>query len=212
MKRRSRLVGALIAPVLGAVIASMIVVASIPASRAADAMVAPVTAQQLMQLLARTKTRRVDFVDRKYLTSLDQPLESSGQLIYTAPARLERRTIKPKPETLVIDGDALTIERNGTRRTISLSSYPEVAAFTDSIRATLAGDLAALQRDYRVIAQGTLAQWTLTLLPSDPTIANVVSRVTVSGRDDRIESFEVLQADGNRSVTTLARQAAGSAS
>ena len=189
-----------------AIVAAILVTSAMPtqATRAADTSAAPVTAQQLMTLLARTKKSRVDFVDRKYLQSLDQPLESSGELIYTAPARLERRTVKPRPETLVVDGDTLSIERNGTRRTISLSSYPEVAAFTDSIRATLAGNLAALQRDYRVIAQGTLSKWTLTLLPSDPRIANVVSRVTVSGRDDRIDSFEVLQADGNRSVTTLA--------
>jgi len=166
---------------------------------AADA----ITAQHLMQLFAATKTSRADFVDRKYLASLDRPLESSGEMIYTAPSRLEKRTIKPKPETLIVDGDTLSIERAGTKRSISLASYPEIAAFTDSIRATLAGDYATLSRAYKVIVEGDAAAWRMTLLPSDPKIASVVSRVTVDGRGNRIDTFEVLQADGNRSVTTI---------
>ena len=166
-----------------------------------------ITAQQLLQMLAKNKASQADFVDKKYLSSLDRPLESSGELIYVAPSRLEKRTIKPKPETLIVDGNTLSIERNGTRRSISLSSYPEVAAFTESIRATLAGDLTALSRDYRVTVDGTQSQWRLTLLPSDQKIAALVSRITINGRDDRMESFEVLQADGNRSVTTITPRA-----
>ena len=186
------------------ILASLVIAFATSAS-AADA----ITAEQLMKLLAATKTSRVDFVDRKYLASLDRPLESSGQMTFTAPSRLEKRTDKPKPETLIVDGNTLSIERNGSRRSISLSSYPEVSAFTESIRATLAGDYAALARDYRVAVDGSLAQWRLTLLPSDQKIAAVVSRVTINGRNERIDSFEVLQADGNRSVTTIVPHDAG---
>ena len=169
----------------------------------------PISAESLMRTLASNRSSRADFTDRKYLTSLDRPLESSGELLYAAPSHFEKRTIKPKPETLIVDGDTVSIERNGSKRSLSLSSYPEIAAFTDSIRATLAGDLAALSRNYRVAVDGTPAQWRLTLLPSDQKIAGVVSRVTVNGHDDRIDAFEVLQADGNRSVTTLSPHAGG---
>jgi outer membrane lipoprotein-sorting protein len=178
---------------------ALVAISVIRSAGAADA----VTAQHLMQLFAATKASRADFVDRKYLASLDRPLESSGELIYTAPSRFEKRTIKPKPETLIVDGDTLSIERSGTKRSISLASYPEVAAFTGSIRATLAGDYAALSRDYKIVVEGTDAAWRMTLLPSDPKIAAVVSRVTVDGRANRIDTFEVLQADGNRSITTI---------
>ena len=171
------------------------------ASQAADA--AGWTAQDLMQTLAQNKTSRASFVERKYLAALDRPLESSGELIYVAPGRLEKRTVKPKPETLVIDQGTLTIERNGTRRSIALSSWPEVAAFTESIRATLAGDYASLSRDYRISVDGTREQWRLVLLPSDPAIATRVSRILVEGRRERIASIEILQAEGNRSVLTM---------
>ena len=119
------------------------------------------------------------------------------------PSRLEKRTVKPKPEVLIVDGDTLTVERNGTRRSISLASFPEAAAFTDSIRATLAGDLDALTRSYKVVLDGDSRRWRLSLLPSDPKIAAVVSRVTVDGHDALIDTIEVLQADGSRSVTSV---------
>ncbi len=161
------------------------------------------TATTLMRTLAQNRASRADFVDRKYLASLDRPLESSGELVYVAPSRLERRTVKPKPETLIVDGDTLTIERNGTSRSISLASYPEVAAFTDSIRSTLAGDLDALTRDYRVVVDGQPKRWRLSLLPSNPRLATLISRVTIDGHDALVDTIEVLQADGSRSVTTI---------
>ncbi len=187
------------------VFASML--AALACGPAASHAAEPFTAKQLMQTLAANKESRADFVEKKYLASLDRPLESSGELIYVAPSRLEKRTIKPKPEVLIVDGGTLTVERNGAKRSIALASFPEVSAFTESIRATLAGDLQALSRDYRVDVDGSPTQWRLTLLPSDPKIAALVSRITVTGRDKRIDAIEVLQADGNRSVTTITPKA-----
>lgn len=174
---------------------------------AAPAVAEPFVPATLMRALAQTKASRADFVEKRFLASLDRPIESSGELVYTAPSRLERRTVRPKPEVLIVDGDTLTIERNGTRRSISLASYPEVAAFTDSIRATLAGDLDALSRAYRVVLDGQPKQWRLTLLPSDPKIATLISRVTVTGHDALVDAIEVLQSDGSRSTTTIAPRA-----
>ncbi len=160
-------------------------------------------ARRRMQSRSQNRASRADFVEKKYLASLNRPVEASGELVYVAPSRLEKRTVKPKPEVLIVDGDTLTVERNGTRRSISLASFPEVAAFTDSIRATLAGDLDALTRSYKVVLDGEPRRWRLSLLPSDPKIAAIVSRVTVDGHDALIDTIEVLQADGSRSVTSV---------
>ena len=189
--------------VFALVLAALLGFASLGFDGAAARAGEPFTAKQLMKGLGENKASRAAFVEKKYLASLDRPLESSGELIYVAPSRLEKRTIKPKPEVLIVDGGTLTIERNGTKRSIALASFPEIAVFTESIRATLAGDLDALTRDYRVEVDGSPSQWRLTLLPSDPKIAALVSRVTVTGRDTRVEAIEVLQADGNRSLTTI---------
>ena len=56
-------------------------------------------------------------------------MESSGELSYVAPDRLEKRTLKPKPESMVLDGGTLTLERGGRKRSLPLADYPEVGAF-----------------------------------------------------------------------------------
>ena len=160
-------------------------------------------AAQLMRMLAQAPSPRASFVEKKYLSVLKAPLESSGELLFLPPDHLEKRTISPKPETLVLDGDTLTIERNQKKRSISLRSYPEVDALVGSIRSALAGDRERLARSYRIEVDGTRDRWRLVLLPSDPAIAALVSRLLMTGVRTRIESIETLQANGDRSVMTI---------
>ncbi len=157
-----------------------------------------------MMNLARQQGGRVAFVERKHLAILDRPVESSGELVYRPPARLEKRTLRPQPEVLVLDGDELSIQRGKQTLRAQLRQYPEAGAFVDSIRGTLAGDLGALQRRYRLVLHGTEERWQLTLLPSDPALAAVVLRIQITGRHDRIEVIETTMADGDRSVLTIA--------
>ena len=123
-----------------------------------------------MQDLGQVKTAKGRFVERKYLAILTAPLESSGTLVYIAPSRLEKHTLAPRAESLVLDGDQLTIESKepNQRRTLALQDYPVVWAFVESIRSTLAGDLALLKRFYEIALDGDEGKWRLVLKPSDP--------------------------------------------
>ena len=66
---------------------------------------------QRMRGLAQTRSDHVGFVEKKFIAMLDQPVESSGELFYTAPDYLEKRTLKPKVESMTVDGSTLVIER-----------------------------------------------------------------------------------------------------
>ena len=164
-------------------------------------------AAQLMQDLARQRGGKVAFSEKKYIALLDRPVESSGELIYQPPARLEKRTIKPKAESLVLDGDVLLVERGKQKYTLRLQQYPEIAAIVGSLRNTLAGDLEALEKQYRVDLQGTPERWSLTLLPSDARIAAIVQKIRILGTGDELREIEMLQADGDRSVMQIRRAA-----
>src|SRR5262249_27590169 len=94
--------------------------------------------QELFQSLSTDKPRRATFQERKPIALLDKPVESSGELVFTPPARLEKRTSKPRAESIVIDGDIATIDRGGKQQTLRLSQYPGIAVLIDSIRSTLA--------------------------------------------------------------------------
>ena len=79
-----------------------------------------------MQELGQVKTAKGRFVERKYLAILTAPLESSGTLIYIAPDRLEKHTLAPRAESLVLEHDQLTLESKepNQRRTIRLAGLP----------------------------------------------------------------------------------------
>jgi outer membrane lipoprotein-sorting protein len=163
--------------------------------------------QQLMETLAQNKSGRARFVETKHMAMLDKPVESSGNLLYSAPDRLEKRTLKPQAESMIVNGDELVIERGRQKYQLQLQSYPELAAFIDSIRGTLAGDRKALERNYRLSLEGTAERWTLQLLPLDAKMQAVVQRIRIAGMRDDVRSIEITQADGDSSLMTIEKLA-----
>lgn len=173
--------------------------AVLPASAAAPAW----SLDELMQALARNKVSRATFVEKKYLALLDAPAPSSGELQFTAPDRLERRTLQPRPETVVLQGDTLTLTRGSRAVTLRLQDHPALVALTESVRATLAGDRAALERHYRVRLEGSRARWAMTLTPTDPATRAFVLELRLEGSGGQVRTVETLQSDKDRSVMTI---------
>lgn len=158
--------------------------------------------QQLMRELGAVKRSRARFVERKYLKVLKTPLELRGTLTYVAPGNLEKRTFSPKPETLTVEGDRLTIESaaRNERRILRLQDHPVLWAFVESIRSTLSGDIQALERFYRVELEGRPAHWRLYLVPRDMEMRTVISLIRIGGSRGRVDLIEVQEASGDRSV------------
>ena len=185
-------------------LAAVIFIAAISGVSAAD--LAPTTfdVKQLMQSLAQVKVAKGTFVERKYLSILNTPLESSGTLIYAA-GRLEKHTLLPKEEIMVLEQDKLTLENKAKnqRRTVRLQSYPVIWAFVESIRSTLAGDFQTLSQFYRLALEGNANQWRLQLLPIEPEMQAVASEIRISGSKSAIRTIEITETGGDRSVMTI---------
>ncbi len=161
------------------------------------------TLDTLMALLAKRQHGHVTFVEEHFIGVLDRPVESSGELLYDAPDRLEKRTLKPKPESLVLEHGVITAHRGHRTYVLNLSDYPQIVPLIDSIRATLAGDRAALERSFKLSLEGDLESWKLLLVPSEPTVAKSVKQIRIEGARDTIHSVEIQQADGDRSLLTI---------
>ena len=159
----------------------------------------------LMQAMRDVRSGHARFTERKSIAILEEPLDSSGELFYTAPGRMEKRTLKPKPETMILDGETLVMERGKKKRRLRMQEAPELAAFIDSIRGTLAGDRAALERHYRLDLTGTADGWTLLLTPEDKRILAVLSHIRIAGNGNEVRSVETLQADGDSSLMLIER-------
>jgi hypothetical protein len=158
---------------------------------------------ELMTLLAARRHGHVSFTEVHEMAMLKAPLTSSGELWYDAPSRLVKRTLVPKAETLVLDHGVLTAQRGHRPHVLELAAYPQVVPFVESIRATLAGDEAALERYFRIDFSGELARWSLQLTPRDAAIAQRVTDVTLAGERDAIRTVAIRDRDGDRSLLTL---------
>ena len=159
----------------------------------------------LMQDLAQVKSARARFVERKFLRILNDPLELRGTLSYSAPGHLEKHTLTPKRESLVLDQDRLTLEDEvrKQRRTLALQEYPVIWALVESIRATLAGDLQSLNRFYQVRLEGDPRDWRLILTPRDSKMKAMVTDIRMSGTGRSVRVIEVHEAGGDRSEMTI---------
>ena len=158
----------------------------------------------LMALLKASHPGRATYHETKYIAVLDHPVETSGTLSFTPPDHLEKKSEGLNAETLIADRDTVLIERGGRKQALSLAQYPEIGVFVESIRGTLAGDRAALERAYTLALEGDAARWTLSLVPREESLQRIVKRIEIEGLQGRVRRVEIQQADGDRSVMTIA--------
>jgi len=182
-----------------AAIAWLLFALASPAAQAEDLQLS-----QLMHILSQNKSGKATFVEKKYIGIIDRPLISTGDLSFTAPDKLEKRTLTPRPESLTLNGDILVIDRPGKqRRTFSLEEHPEISAFIESIRGTLAGDLGALEKFYTLKLTGSLTQWQLVLTPRHQRLSNIFSRIRIGGSGADVKTISMDQSDGDHSEMVI---------
>lgn len=160
---------------------------------------------RLLREVAAQDNRRRRFVERRFVSALEAPVDARGELRFVAPARLEKRTAAPYAEVLVLDGDQLSVDGPAGRATMSLRQLPEVAALVEGLRAILAGDGATLERVFATTLTGGAADWHLRLVPRDARALRLLAEIRVSGRGGELDLVETDQADGDRSVMRIVR-------
>jgi hypothetical protein len=178
-------------------LSSWLVGSAAVAASAADAF------DHLMMQLRQRQHGHVSFTEVHISSALDRPLESSGELFYDAPDRLEKRTVRPRPERMVLEKGQLSFELRHKAYHVALADYPQAAPYIEGIRATLAGDRPALERVFRIAYSNKGDQWTLRLTPLDVQVAAEVAAVSIDGSFDVIKTVTVQLVNGDRSITTL---------
>ena len=159
----------------------------------------------LMELLAAVQSSKDSFSETKHSAVLSTPLLLKGTLSYARPDRLEKNVLAPYEERTLVTGSSVTMENRALQqsRTFSLASSSPISAFVESMRATLAGDRAALERHYRVQLEGQAESWSMTLVPREKKLASLVKRIQIGGARDRLKRIEVEETSGDRSVMLI---------
>jgi hypothetical protein len=156
----------------------------------------------LMKLLGASRSGTARFVETKYIAVLDAPIRQSGTLAYS-PGYLEKVTLLPRRERMVISGNSLSIETVSAKKTrrLRLSRYPVLWGFVEGMRATLTGYVDTLERFYKIELRGSTSDWELMLFPRQKKMRGVVHLVSIRGREGRISTIEMVETSGDRTVT-----------
>lgn len=159
------------------------------------------TIDRLMRLLAQVKQRRARYVETHDRRVLKEPLVTKGTLRFTAPSFLEKDIQEPFKERYLIEGDRLLVDRpeESDSMTLSLEEHPALHAFMEGFLAVLRGDLATLETYYALDLQGAQDQWVLRLRPLQEELRNELQSITFKGKNDQIDSIEVMHSSGARS-------------
>ncbi|MDB5986543.1 MAG: hypothetical protein JWR16_1596 [Nevskia sp.] len=187
--------------------------------RAADAALPevfqhPATAQELATLLSAVgKTTRAaaalrgNFIQRKYLHELPQPLLSSGQFLVARGAGVDWHTQKPFDAAVLLTPQAL-IQRgaDGKQQRVDASQQPGLAAVAQVFDALFALDIDKLGQSFTLFGQKDgkdAGAWLLGLTPREPAFAKVIARIVVSGATEP-KLITLFEASGDRTEIELA--------
>jgi hypothetical protein len=177
------------------VLAALLSLACLPAAAQWDA-------AALLASLARSGPERIAYSETRRLAYLDAPLTSRGELEFRPPDWL-RRSVQGSGDSYVISDDQLHITSGGGDRIVMLDVHPGLRAFAESLRATLAGDLARLQRFFQLELHGDESNWRLLLRPRDSEVAALIQSIELSGVQARLQRIETREAGGDVTVTEL---------
>ena len=164
---------------------------------------------ELMTMLGKQKQGEANFVEQRYVRGFDGPLSASGTLSFTAPDRLVRKTLSPRPETMSVEGNSLVLSRSGRTRTLTLDSIPELLGLVEAMRATLAGNSTVLERYFRTRVSGSPDNWAIDLTPVDERLASQVNSLRLTGRAGEVLGVEMEFRGGDRSVMTISPRRPG---
>lgn len=184
------------------VLACGLVLAAPP--RASDTSSDSIDLETLMHTLAQVKTAGGRFVERKYLSILNEPLTLKGDVLYRAPDYVKKEYDDPGGERYEVQGDRLTMElADGRRREMSIDEHPVLRAFVESYRGTLSGDLETLRKYFDLELSGTMDDWRLLLVPKLAELTEYLTSVIMLGHGGIVYEVHTREASGDHSVMTL---------
>jgi len=162
----------------------------------------------LLKQLARPAPATTPFVEAHFLHLLTRPLVVAGKLEYLGPDALARTVESPYHERTEVRGEAVTLEREGSKpQHFSLQHAPEMKSLLGSFAALLSGDAAGLRREFDLDISGDEASWTLQLTPRDAHVRSRILSIVVAGRRDEPRCITTQQPHDTTTVMLVSQAA-----
>lgn len=159
---------------------------------------------ELERLLQASPRETVSFVETRESPWLTLPIQSTGTM-RSGPDVLEKRVETPRVETWRLLPDRMEwVGPDGTTtKQISFVQSPGLAVLADTLRRLMSGDLANLDRTFKMETRGNPANWILRLNPRDGEAARYLDHVELEGGRGEIRVISVVERQGERTTTRL---------
>jgi hypothetical protein len=157
----------------------------------------------LLSELAAQPHSDLRYLEQRHDTMLGVPLRTEGMLRYRAPDYLEKTIDRGGEGRFVIEGEQLRVQRGERLHDVALDSHPLLLAMATALRATLAGDRAALEAHFSLQLQGAREDWQLSLRPRQREVAWVLRELRILGSGAQILRIETEERSGDLTVTEL---------
>ena len=162
-----------------------------------------ITLDILLDHMANTRGVVAHFSEAKTLSLLAEPIESRGTLYFQPPDRFVRITREPAATRLALVGDRMRFEDATGTTQLDLADDPVARQFADNLMALWRGDRKRLEALYRLGFDAEGSDWTLTLTPRRPPLDRFIERIRLSGDGRAMREMELLEVDGDRTLTVF---------
>jgi outer membrane lipoprotein-sorting protein len=159
------------------------------------------TLETLLHHMASTRGVVAEFHEVKTLALLAEPIESRGTLYFQPPDRFVRTTREPAATRLALVGSRMRFEDATGATQLDLADDPVARQFADNLMALWQGDQARLERLYRLDFRADEARWELGLTPQGAPLDRFIQRIRLSGEGRAMREMELLEVDGDRTLT-----------
>lgn len=149
------------------------------------------------------KESHASFVEAWTADYLEEPLISKGKLSYKRPGKLIKNIEHPESVMQIIEGDQLTVIRNGKTHSIQLSDEPLLATGIYALRDVLEGNKNNLQNRFEIIYTELNEGWNIILTPKDNQVAKKIKVMILKGCDNRIFQISIEYRNGDNLLTDI---------
>ncbi|MBX9902053.1 MAG: outer membrane lipoprotein carrier protein LolA [Burkholderiaceae bacterium] len=152
--------------------------------------------------VSNTQILRGQFEQQKTVAGFKKPLVSNGEFLLSKSRGIIWRTNKPFSSTLIIGNHKLTGRQSDGSETFQFDTErePALRLINELMLALVAGDLATLQRHFKV--EGELIgrnEWTLRLTSTDANLASIFKIVAIEG-DRYVRSVRMAEVSGDNTL------------
>jgi Outer membrane lipoprotein carrier protein LolA-like len=138
------------------------------------------------------------FAEEKKVSILQQPLRSSGELIFLPHKGLYRKLITPfQQEWLMTMTAVQQRDRQGRIETMALVHLPLAKALVEGFLTVFSGSWEAIHAQFHVYFASDTQQWRLGLTPKHTMLSKIISCMILEGQQEQVQSLTVRETDGD---------------